>query len=335
MTINLYIPNPIGFCAGVTNAIDASNKLFSYIKERPIYFYHHIVHNHYITSELCKKGAVFISDLHDVPQNSYVVFSAHGVSNQIECIAKDRNLKIIDLTCPLVHKVHNEAEHYQSLGYNIIYIGSKNHQESKGTLGRLDKNKFYIVENENDIQNLPFSRDDLVAYVSQTTLNVDKVRKIIDKIKEVLPNIIGNDLDDICSATKNRQAALKNIIEHHKIDLVLVIGSEISSNSNKLVEVGANFFGENCISEITRPSFLIENYQNIKKAWLEGVENIILTAGASAPKILIDETINYLLLEFDINLKEITYITEKTKFYPPKVFRDLEKEHLSNKEKIN
>ena len=334
MSINLYIPNPIGFCAGVTNAIDASNKLFSYLKERPIYFYHHIVHNNYITSELCNKGAVFVNDLHDVPENSYVVFSAHGVSNQIEFIAKERNLKIIDLTCPLVHKVHNEAEHYKNLGYNIVYIGSKNHQESKGTLGRLDKSKFYIVENESDIENLVFSKNDLVAYISQTTLNVDKVRKIIDKIKEVLPNIVGNHLDDICGATKNRQAALKNIIMHHKIDLVLVIGSKISSNSNKLVEVGANFFGEDLISHIIRPSFLIENYKDIDKSWIGGIENMILTAGASAPRILIDDTINYLRLEFDVEVKEVTYITEKTKFHPPKIFRDLEKDHLLNKEKI-
>jgi 4-hydroxy-3-methylbut-2-enyl diphosphate reductase len=215
------------------------------------------------------------------------------------------------------------------LGYDIIYIGTKNHQESKGTLGRLDKSKFYVVESEEDIKNLSFSDSDKIAYVSQTTLNVDKVAKIIKKIKEVLPNIVGNDLNDICSATKNRQAALKNIISNYDIDLVLVIGSKISSNSNKLVEVGGSFLSDSNDLQNKRSSFLIENYKDIDDSWMCGVKNIVLTAGASAPKILIDETINYLRDKFNVAVEEVMYLQERTKFYPPKAFRELEKEYLS------
>ncbi len=329
--ISLYIPNPLGFCAGVSNAIGASEKLFSYLKERPIYFYHNIVHNNYITSDLEKKGAIFTDDLSIVPDNSYVVFSAHGVSKKIEEIACEKNLKIIDLTCPLVHKVHKEIEHYSSDGYKIIYIGSKNHQESKGTLGRLlSEDKFFIVENESDVNNIPFSSNERVAYVSQTTLNVDKVQKLVDKIKEVLPNVVGSNIDDICHATKNRQGALKHVISQYKIDLVLVIGSSISSNSNKLVEVGADFFSfEEPMQNKKRKSFLIDSFEDIKDEWIDGVENIVLTAGASAPSILIDQTIDYLVKKFDVVVQRVSYIEERVKFYPPKLFRDLEKEYIS------
>ena len=323
--INLYIPTPLGFCAGVTNAIDASNKLFTYIKERPIYFYHTIVHNNSIKSEFERNGAVFVEDLNLVPDGSYVIFSAHGVSEAIEELALRKRLKSIDLTCPLVQKVHREAIGFQKIDCDIIYIGTKNHQESSGTIGRIkNTRKFYVVEHENDIENLKPIQTENLAYISQTTLNVDHVRLIVQKLKQKFPKIQGNDLNDICGATKNRQGALKNIIQNYPIDLVLVIGSDSSSNSNKLVEVGSRSEENKSI-----PSFLIDNHHEIKPEWLENKTSIALTAGASAPQILIDEAINYFREKHNAQVHYIKFTSENTKFHPPKTFRELEKNYIN------
>ena len=316
MSINLYISNPRGFCAGVTNAIKASNELFQYIKERPIYFYHEIVHNHFLTKELIKKGAIFVNNISFVPDESYVIFSAHGVSDAIERIANEKNLKIIDLTCPLVHKVHKEIQLHQKNGMDIIYIGSKNHQETKGTLGRLNESKFYIVEDENDVDTLEPIQIERLAYISQTTLNVDKVKEIIEKIQKRFPNVVGANVDSICHATKNRQNALKNILNHHEIDLILTIGSDISSNSNKLAEIG---------SEFKVNSYLIEDKNQIKSEWIEQNMKIALTAGASAPEILINETIEYFEKNYNAAIHNVVFIEEDVVFHPPRLFRELKK----------
>jgi 4-hydroxy-3-methylbut-2-enyl diphosphate reductase len=325
MSINLYIPLPLGFCAGVTNAIDTSLKLFKYIKERPIYFYHAIVHNHFIKADFESRGAVFVEDLVDVPEGSYVVFSAHGVSDEIEKICIQNYLKPIDLTCPLVTKVHRESNLFQNEDCDIIYIGKKDHQESKGTLGRI-KTAFYIIESEKDVDNLNPHQIEQLAYVSQTTLNVNDVKKIVTKLKNKFPQIKGSELNNICAATKNRQGSLKNIIKNYPIDLVLVIGSKISSNSNKLVEVGMGKEEDKNIK-----SYLIDNYNEIKSEWFENIQNIVLTAGASAPQILIDETINFIVDKYCAKVEFIKFIDENTKFHPPKAFRDLEKEYRKDK----
>ena len=319
MIINLYISHPRGFCAGVTNAIKASDELFQYIKERPIYFYHEIVHNHYLTKQLINKGAIFVNNISLVPDESYVVFSAHGVSDEIEQISHEKKLKAIDLTCPLVHKVHREIQSYQKNDMDIIYIGSHDHQETKGTLGRLNDSKFYIVETEDDVDQITPHQTEKLAYISQTTLNVDKVRKIVDKIKKRFPNIVGADIDSICHATKNRQNALKNILDNHKIDLILTIGSDISSNSNKLAEIGEKY---------NINSYLIEDRNQIKKEWISNDMNIALTAGASAPEILIDQTIEYFEKNFNAKVHNIVFTEENIVFHPPRLFRELKKKFI-------
>ncbi len=317
--INIYISNPNGFCAGVTNAITASEELFKYIDERPIYFYHEIVHNHYLTNYIKNKGGIFVNNVSLVPDGKYVVFSAHGVSNEIEKIAEEKNLKVIDLTCPLVHKVHREALAYQNDSYDVIYIGSPNHQESLGTLGRLDKSRFYVVQNEDDVLEISPDQTERLAYISQTTLNVDKVKKIIDQIKKRFPNVIGANIDSICHATKNRQNALKNIIDNYAIDLILTIGSDISSNSNKLREIGDSY---------NIPSYLIENFKYIKEEWIRNKMNIALTAGASVPQILVDEALEYFTKNFDAEIHNVTFVQEDVVFHPPRLFRELKKKFL-------
>lgn len=320
MIINLYISGPRGFCAGVTNAISASEEIFNYIDDRPIYFYHEIVHNHYITRQLVKKGAIFVNNVSLVPDNSYVIFSAHGVSDEIEKIAQEKGLKAIDLTCPLVHKVHREVKSYQDSGLDIIYIGSRNHQESKGTLGRLNTSKFYVVENEEDVWKIEPEQSEKLAYISQTTLNVDKVKKIVDSIKKRFPTVIGADISSICHATKNRQSALKNILDNYRIDLILTIGSDISSNSNKLAEIGRSYGID---------SYLIEDYTYIKPEWLKEDMNIALTAGASVPEILIDNLVNYFEKNFDTRVQNVIFTEEDVVFHPPKLFRELKKNYIA------
>jgi 4-hydroxy-3-methylbut-2-enyl diphosphate reductase len=325
MVINLYISNPRGFCAGVTNAINASWEIFQYIEERPIYFYHEIVHNHYLTKQLINKGAIFVNNISLVPNDSYVIFSAHGVSDEIEKIANEKNLKAIDLTCPLVHKVHREIQAYQKDGLDIIYIGSRNHQETKGTLGRLNESKFYVVEEEYDVETIHPIQTEKLAYISQTTLNVDKVKKIVEKIKKRFPNVTGADVDSICHATKNRQNGLKNILDNYKIDLVLTIGSDISSNSNKLAEIGKKY---------NINSYLIEDKNHIKPDWISENINIALTAGASAPEILINETIEYFEKNFNAKIHNVVFTEENVIFHPPKLFRELKKKFLQENQQI-
>lgn len=319
---NLYVAGPIGFCAGVTNAIDASNDLFSYIKKRPIYFYHQIVHNDYITNQLIDRGAIFVNDVELVPDDDYVVFSAHGVGKNIEEIAIRKRLKIVDLTCPLVHKVHRQALKYAGENCEIIYIGDPDHHESKGTLNRLQSvgSKYYIVEEVADVEKL--DKKELLgkklAYVSQTTLSVSKVEQIVQFLKDLFPDIMGGNLSDICHATKNRQMALQQIIEKYPIDLILVIGSKISSNSNKLNELGINYGIK---------SYLIDDLNMIDKNWFneEKVNNIALSAGASAPKILIDQVVKYFTEEMNFSYQKVDCIQENVVFHPPKIIRDLKK----------
>ena len=318
---NLYIANPRGFCAGVTNAISSSNDLLKLIDRRPLYFYHEIVHNNYLTNDLIAKGAIFTNDINLVPDHEYCVFSAHGVSKEIEIIAARKNLKVVDLTCPLVHKVHKEALGYQAEELDLIYIGDPYHHESKGTLGRISSAQYYIIQNKEEIKDLVISDHSKLAYISQTTLNVTKVGEIVQALKEKFPQIKGANLNDICDATKNRQAALQKIINIHPIDLILVIGSNISSNSNKLTEVGLS----NGIN-----SYLIEDCGAIQIDWLKNIKNIALTAGASAPEILIDNVINFFKIRYAANIHNVNYIDETIKFHPPKILRDLKKTHSGN-----
>ena len=332
----LFLAGPHGFCAGVENAINGLDDLLSLISElnlleddEKIWGYHEIVHNDYITNFYIKKGVIFTNNIENIPDNSFVIFSAHGVGSSICEAAKLKNLKIVDLTCPLVSKVHRQVLKFANEScQKIIYIGDKNHQESKGTLNRIEKAGlgFETIYSIDDIESLKINelKNLKLGFLSQTTLNASEVEKIVSKLKEIFPGILGGDSGEICHATKNRQMALKKIFNFAKenqvkIDALIVIGSRTSSNSNKLTELGHQF-------GITE-SHLVNDLEDLQKKStpLLTYKNIILTAGASAPKILIDEIIDFFVEKSGFNLKKINYIDENIKFHPPKIIRELRK----------
>ena len=332
MEVNIFIPLPSGFCAGVDKAINGAQEVLSLIKKRPIYFYHEIVHNNYLIDSFIKEGAMFVNDINLIPDNEYVIFSAHGVGDDIIEIANSKHLKIIDLTCPLVSLVHKRIKSYEDKDCDIIYIGDPNHQESKGTLNRLSKNaKYYVIKKASDIDAIfdQVSGARNVAYISQTTLNANDVINIISILKEKFPNIIGESAAELCHATKNRQGALQKIIDECTPDIVIVIGSLTSSNSNKLRDVGLK-------SNI--PSYLVDNASMISIDALDLMDelvarkalNIGLTAGASAPEVLINEMIEFFKNKYhnhNVNVQYVTYTEENIVFHLPKILRDMKKEY--------
>jgi 4-hydroxy-3-methylbut-2-enyl diphosphate reductase len=337
MKKTLFFANPFGFCAGVENAINSFDDLINLKDDNEtVYGYHDIVHNIYIKQYFEKKNVIFKDNIFDIPDNSYVVFSAHGVGLNIIQAANQKKLKIIDLTCPLVSKVHNQIQKFIDKGcQKIIYIGDKVHQESKGTLDRIEKLglKFDVIYNIEDIDRLDLNnlQNLQLGYLSQTTLNAKNVSEIIKKLKQIFPNILGGELGDLCHATKNRQGAVENIFlasekNNILIDCLIVIGSNTSSNSKKLTEIGLQFNTE---------SYLVDNLDDmIKKISLvkiQNLKNIILTAGASAPKILIDQILKYFEDSLNFEIKIQKFIEENIVFHPPKIIRDLRKKnHINN-----
>lgn len=272
----IILINPHGFCAGVKRAIETVEKALE-IFDKPIYVNHPIVHNEYVVRKLEEKGAVFGKNLDEIPSGSVFILSAHGAPPFLYGKAKKRNLRIIDATCPLVAKIHFEAIKYHKEGYSIIIIGHKNHQEIIGIMGEAP---MYVVENAQDVDNLILDNSDKVIYLMQTTLSIDDAAGIINKLKEKYPQIIAPPKDDICYATQNRQNAVKKVV--NKIDLLLVIGSQNSSNSNRLVEVAKG----NGLD-----AYLISNETEINDTWFDGVDNIGITSGASTPDILVESAI--------------------------------------------
>lgn len=329
MPKNLFIANPIGFCAGVVNAIDALNDLVDSIKDEKIYGFHEVVHNEYITKYFIDKGVKFTDNIEEIENESYIVISAHGVGENIINRAIEKQLKIVDLTCPLVSKVHRQISKLVSAGCNtIIYIGQKDHQESKGTLNRIKSTNidYYCIYKASDIYELDIEKlnQKKIGYLSQTTLNSREVEKIIEKLRFTFSDIKGDDFGDLCHATKNRQGALEKIFNEKKdIDCLLVVGSQTSSNSKKLVEIGLS-------SNID--SYLVDNLEDIfiKIRNINDKNNIVLTAGASAPKILIDRIIKYFCEEMNFNQQIISYTDENIFFHPPKIIRDIRKKKILN-----
>ncbi len=276
--ISISLANPRGFCAGVDRAIEIVEQALAKYGS-PIYVRNEVVHNKFVIEALKKKGAIFVNDLKSVPENSYLIYSAHGVSKKVKSDSDNLKLKSIDATCPLVTKVHKEVNHYLKNNYEIIMIGHKGHPEVEGTLGQdLTSKKMHLIENISDIDLLKISDPNKVAYVTQTTLSLDETKDIIEKLKTKFSMIVGPKADDICYATQNRQDAIKQILP--STDILFVVGSKNSSNSNRLKELG---------EKKGIPSILIDNMSDFNPAWLDDKKNVAITAGASAPEVLIKQ----------------------------------------------
>ncbi len=301
----IYLARPRGFCAGVDRAIETV-KIALKKYGKPIYVKHAIVHNRYVVNELEREGAIFVEDINEIPDGSIVIFSAHGSPPEHYEIAKRKNLRVIDATCPLVNKVHREAIEFVNNGYHIIYIGHKNHVEAIGVKGEAP-DKIDIIETKEEALNYKPNSDKL-ALLTQTTLSVDDTKEIIDILKMRFPNIRLPKKDDICYATQNRQNVLKKIARI--CELVLVIGSKESSNSNRLVEVARKYGAK---------AYLIENYTCIDEEWLDSVKNLGITSGASTPEYLVQETIDYLLDRGGKEVIEVQNAIEMIKFQLPKI----------------
>ncbi len=277
----ILLANPRGFCAGVERAIEIVERALQRFGA-PIYVRHEVVHNRFVVDGLRAKGAVFIEDLADVPAGNTVIFSAHGVPQSVRTEAEARGLRVFDATCPLVTKVHLEVARMREQGRELIMIGHKGHPEVEGTMGQV-KDGIYLVESVADVAGLTVANPDMVAYVTQTTLSVDDAGAIVAALRERFPNIVGPKKDDICYATQNRQDAVKFMAPQS--DLVLVVGSTNSSNSNRLREVAAN---------ASLPAYLVDGPEDIDPAWLSGHARIGVTAGASAPEVLVERLIGHL-----------------------------------------
>ena len=309
--INLSLANPRGFCAGVERAILIVEKALEKYGA-PIYVHHEVVHNKFVIKDLNKKGAIFVNSLKEIPKASHVIFSAHGVSKAIKKQAQEFNLISIDATCPLVTKVHREVNKLSNDKYTIIMIGHKGHPEVEGTMGQVEKNslhnEMYLVENIEDVKKLKVPNPNKLSYVSQTTLSIDDTKKIIGALKEKYPLIIGPKNDDICYATQNRQEAVKKMLNRH--DLILVVGSQNSSNSNRLVEIAKDKNIE---------AILLDDMADFNKNCLKDKKNIGITAGASAPETLVQDLIKEIKKDKEISITEVSGIEENITFKLPKI----------------
>lgn len=314
MTMKIHLANPRGFCAGVDRAIEIVERALS-LFGAPIYVRHEVVHNTFVVNDLKNKGAIFVEELDEIPDNSTVIFSAHGVSLAIQQEARDRQLKIFDATCPLVTKVHLEVARHAQNNTNVILIGHAGHPEVDGTMGQFTHSsaKMYLVENTQDVANLVITDDHALAYVTQTTLSVDDTRDIIAALKSRFPHIAGPRKDDICYATQNRQDAIKQLTRN--CDLIIVVGSPNSSNSNRLKELAV----KNNI-----PGYLVDNAGELKPEWFTGKSDIGLSAGASAPELLVEDVVKQIQEWFGAELSNDSGPREDIIFQLPKELRDLQ-----------
>jgi 4-hydroxy-3-methylbut-2-en-1-yl diphosphate reductase len=300
----IFLLKPRGFCAGVVRAIDVV-KIALDLYGPPVYVRKEIVHNKHVVDELREAGAVFVEELDEVPVGGRAIFSAHGVAPSVRKQAKERQLHVIDATCPLVTKVHLEAVRFARDGSSIVLIGHKDHDEVIGTLGEVPLQS-YLVETVADVDRLALADPTRVRYLTQTTLSLDETKEIIARLKQRFPHIQGPPAQDICYATENRQMAVKGVSEH--CDLLLVVGSQNSSNSKRLVEVGDNFGVR---------SYLVNDKRDIDTIWLEGVKNVAVTAGASAPEHLVQELVEFLRERGFNDMEEIELVEEDVRFSLP------------------
>ena len=309
--MEIILAKPRGFCAGVTRAIETVEKAIEKFGT-PVYVRHEIVHNKFVVESLRKKGAIFVNEVEQIPVGAITIFSAHGVSDKVEDDALNRGLDVIDATCPLVSKVHREAKKYEEDDYEIILIGHRGHPEVEGTSGRVKK-PVILVTNEEDACNIQIQHPEKIAYVSQTTLSVDDTKKIVEILENRFPTLQkGLATKDICYATQNRQDAVRDLCKI--VDILLVIGAQNSSNSNRLRDLG---------EESGLKSYLINGAQDIEEKWFENVEKIGLTAGASAPEVLVQEVILKIkeISQKEVGVFDMNGIEENTFFILPKKVR--------------
>ncbi len=300
----IFLLKPRGFCAGVVRAIDVV-KIALDLYGPPVYVRKEIVHNKHVVDELREAGAVFVEELDEVPFGARAIFSAHGVAPSVRKQAIDRKLDVIDATCPLVTKVHLEAVRFARDGFSIVLIGHKDHDEVIGTLGEVPE-RSYLVETVEDVDRLEITDPTRVRYLTQTTLSLDETRDIVTRLKERFPYVEGPPAQDICYATENRQMAVKAISDH--VELLLVVGSQNSSNSKRLVEVGDNFGIR---------SYLVNDRSDVDADWLDGIKNVGVTAGASAPEHLVQELIEFLRDLGFHQMEEIELVDEDVRFSLP------------------
>jgi 4-hydroxy-3-methylbut-2-enyl diphosphate reductase len=302
--MKVVLAQPRGFCAGVERAIDIVEKALETYGP-PVYVRHEIVHNRHVVDSLRAKGAVFVEELDEVPEGKIAIFSAHGVSKTVETDAESRHLQVIDATCPLVSKVHVEGRRYAAQGREVILIGHAGHPEVEGTMGQVPGG-VHLISSAGEVSNLQVNDPEKLAYVTQTTLSVDDTREVIEALKRRFPAIVGPDTKDICYATQNRQRAVRQLSE--QVDMILVIGAPNSSNSNRLREIA---------EELGVRSHLIENAGQLDPKWLDGVKSVGVTAGASAPDVLVQEVVAKLRDLKQISLSVMEGIAENVKFRLP------------------
>ena len=310
--MDVLLANPRGFCAGVDRAIDIVNRALE-VFGRPIYVRHEVVHNRFVVDDLRSRGAVFVEELDEIPDDAIVIFSAHGVSKAVQEGARQRGLRVFDATCPLVTKVHVEVAAFSDNGRECVLIGHAGHPEVEGTMGQYDTSsggQIYLIEDEEQVAHLTVKDPENLAYVTQTTLSVDDTARVIDALRDRFPAIEGPRKDDICYATQNRQDAVKSLAE--KVEVVLVVGSTNSSNSNRLRELA-----ERCCAK----SYLIDNAEQISGEWLRGVTGVGVTAGASAPEVLVAEVIDRLQEKGVVNVENLDGQPENITFSLPKALR--------------
>jgi 4-hydroxy-3-methylbut-2-en-1-yl diphosphate reductase len=304
----LLLAAPRGYCAGVDRAVQTVERALE-LYGAPVYVRKEIVHNKHVVEQLRERGAVFVESETEVPEGATVVFSAHGVAPSVHANAAERQLQTIDATCPLVTKVHVEAKKFAAEGYTIVLVGHAGHEEVEGTMGEAPDN-IVLIENERDVDELEVQDPSKVAYISQTTLSVDETRAVINRLRERFPEIIGPRTDDICYATTNRQAAVKQLAR--KCDLVLVIGSRNSSNSNRLVEVAREHGAD---------SHLIDNESEVREDWLEGKRVVGITSGASAPDELVQRLVRFFEARGTSDVEVLEVVQEDVRFMLPKTIR--------------
>lgn len=277
--MKILLANPRGFCAGVDRAIDIVERALS-LFGAPIYVRHEVVHNRFVVNDLKQKGAVFVEELHEVPDGATVIFSAHGVSQEVQQEAAGRDLKVFDATCPLVTKVHMEVQRYRKKEVEVVLIGHQGHPEVEGTMGQVDSG-MHLIEHPEDVASLKVNDETNLAYVTQTTLSVDDTKVVIDALKGRFPDIQGPRKDDICYATQNRQDAVRALTRD--ADMVVVVGSPNSSNSNRLKELA---------EKMGKPGYLVDQPEQIEKQWFDNIDVVGVTAGASAPEVLVKQVID-------------------------------------------
>lgn len=303
--LEVLLAKPRGFCAGVVRAVDIVERALEKFDE-PVYVRHEIVHNKTVVESLKRKGAIFVEELDEIPDGAVTIFSAHGVSRKVQDGAAERDLNVIDATCPLVSKVHNEARRYSTNDYEIVLIGHRGHPEVVGTMGQVP-GTVHLVSSLDDANKLQPRDPARLAYVTQTTLSVDDTRHIIEALRKRFPKIVGPDVKDICYATQNRQSAVRMMVD--KADVILVVGANYSSNSNRLREIG---------QEAGVSSYLISDADALDPAWLEGAKRIGVTAGASAPEELVLGLVERLAEQYDVTVTNFEAIEENVQFKLPK-----------------